>query len=232
MCILLGRLKDNMNLMRLFWAGVLTAAAPFAATAGPVYYLVTAQSGANTTIDAAHLTQWFPSSLGQSCLVSSCADVTVADFAPTFNWLLGGGNFTIKRGVSTSDSITLDLWDGPLGGTPGALTGTNLASVTLAAASVATSYTPTDFLFSTPVLMQTGHHYIATFTSVASTSGADQYFIKSPQVLTIQTTGDVPIILTDPGSAAPEPSTWAMMVGFLAVAVYAKRNRFSHSFSR
>lgn len=211
-----------MKLSTILMVGVLLVAAPFVASAGPVYYLVTAQSGANTTIDADHLTQWFPGSLSQTCLVSSCADVTVADFAPSFDWLLGGGNFTIKRGVSNSASITLDLWDGLVGGTPGALTGTNLGRVTLAAGSVATSYTPTDFLFSTSVMMQTGHRYIATLTSVASTSGADQYFIKAPQVLTIQTSGDVPVLLAAPGGV-PEPSTWVMMAGFFGVAALAKR---------
>ena len=170
----------QMTLSRLLLASVLTVAAPFAASAGPVYYLVTTQQGANTTIDADHLTQWFPSTLAQSCIVQSCANVTVADFAPTFDWQLGGGNFTIKRGVTNQDSIILNIWDGVVSGTPGTLTGTNVATVTLAAASVDTQFTSIDFLFTTPVTLLTGHKYVATLTSVASTSGADQYFHQGP----------------------------------------------------
>ena len=213
-----------MTLSRLLLAGLSAIAVPFVASAGPVYYLVTAQSGANTTIDADHLTQWYPSTLAQSCIVQACANVTVADFAPTFDWQLGGGNFTIKRGDTNQDSIILNIWDGVVSGTPAALTGTNVATVTLAAASVATQYTPTDFLFTTPVTLLTGHKYIATLTSVASTNGADQYFIKDPQVLQIQDSGGV--VLTD---TVPEPATWVLMAGFFGLAGLARRKGFRFS---
>ncbi|HXJ44594.1 MAG TPA: hypothetical protein VNH18_35230, partial [Bryobacteraceae bacterium] len=174
-----------MRLSTIFLAGVLTVAAPFAASAG-TYYLVTGQSSANTTIDADHLMQWTEPSSSQTCLVSgrgaTCTSFTSAYFNPTFDWDLGGGDFTIKSNGADAD-ITLSLFDGTVTGGPGGLTGSLIQSVTLASSALTNAYTATPFLFSTPATLLKDHHYIAILTSASSTGGNNQYDIKGIDTL-------------------------------------------------
>ena len=201
-------------------------AVPTVAFATPTtYYLVTGQANANTTIDSDHLMQWLEPSSGQACLTNTCTSFVTSFFNPTFDWDLGGGNFTIKSNGPTAD-ITLSLFDGTVTGAPGALGGTLVASTTVLGSSVTSTYTPTDFLFSGPVTLLTGHHYIAILSSTTGTNGADQYFIKGIDTLSIQSTttggGDTEI-LSDP-EAVPEPGTWMMMTsGIALVGLFRKR---------
>jgi len=214
-----------MNLARLILPVLVTLAAPLASHAGTVYYLVTGQSSANTTIDSDHEMQWIASSMTAGCLVTSCTNYSVADFDATFDWSLGGGNFTIKTNGGTNGDITLSIWDGGVSGTLASPVGTLVDSVTVAAGTVSSSYTPTDFIFTTPVTILTGHHYTATLTSPTGTNGNQQYDIKGIDTLTINSS-------TDGGGTSltpdvPEPSTGLMMLGsaaFALVAGYKRRN--------
>ena len=214
-----------MTLSKLFLAGMLTAAASFGASVGPTYYLVTGQSNANTTIDLDHLMEWTEPSSGQPCIVTGgpipCASFATTYFNPTFDWNLGGGDFTIKTNGATAD-ITLSLFDvtgGNVGGVPGALTGSLVTSATVVANTVSNAYTSTAFHFA-PVTLLTGRHYLAILTSATLTNGSNQYDIKGIDTLTIETVNQTPI--TDPG-AVPEPATWLLMSGFFGVAAFAKR---------
>jgi hypothetical protein len=132
----------------------------------------------------------------------------------------------VKAGNSPTDDITLRLWEGNVGGTLASPTGSLLQSAVVLSSSFSGSYTATDFVFATPVTIQTGHHYLLTLTSGTGEPGSQQYFVKGIDVLAMQDslsgTGN---ILSDP-AAAPEPSTWAMMLagGVLVLTSRLKRS--------
>jgi hypothetical protein len=194
------------------------------------YYLITGQANANTTIDSGHEMEWYAPSLTPSCLVTTCTTSPITQFDAAFDWSLGGGSFTMKVGNSPTDGITLTLWDGTVGGTLASPTGTMVASKTLPSSSVPGSYTAVDIVFDTPALIQTGHHYVLTLTSHTGQPGSEQYFIKGMDVLGIQDslsgTGNP---LSDSaggvGDQAPEPSTWAMMAGGVALVLVSRVKR-------
>lgn len=222
----------NWSIRNMRILALLLLALPSLAPAAS-FYLVTGQAAANTTIDSDHLMTWLDSGTSQPCLVSAgnCATFNSIYFAPTFNWDLGGGLFQIKRGVNSDVSITLDLWDVTtlaVGGTPGALTGTNLATVTLAPAAVSTSYTATNFDFSSPATLLAGRKYVATLTSAVGTNGSEQYFIKGIDALNISSsntgTGGTALAPLDQPSV-PEPSTWVSLVGGLGLVFFATRRK-------
>ena len=62
------------------------------AFAQSTYYLWTGQSGAQTQIDVDHKSSWY---------------ITVASGS---SFTFGGGKFTIKKGSSASDTISLELY--------------------------------------------------------------------------------------------------------------------------
>jgi hypothetical protein len=196
--------------------------------ADPIYYLITGQANANTTIDAGHEMQWSAPSLTPGCFVANCSTYPITQFDSTFDWLLGGGSFVLKAGNSPTDDIMLRLWEGNVGGTLASPTGTLLRSAVVLSSSVSGSYTATDFVFPTAVTIQTGHHYILTLTSGTGEPGNEQYFVKGIDVLAMQDslsgTGQV---LTDPTAPAPEPATWTMMAagGVLVLVSRLKRSR-------
>ena len=80
------------------------------------YFLVTGQSTSNTTIDSDHLMEWLDPSSNQACLTQTCTSFVTNFFAPTFDWDLGGGDFTIKRGPNSDQPITLSLFEGTVTG--------------------------------------------------------------------------------------------------------------------
>ena len=201
-------------MFRLLFLGLLGLVAPTLCPAGTVYSLMTGQATANTTIDSGHEMEWVAPSLTASCLVTSCQVFTTSYFDPTFNWSLGGGNFTIKVGNGVSADITLNIWDGTPSGTLTSPTGTLVDTVTVSGSSVSSSYTPTAFTFATPVTILAGHHYTATLTSATGTTGNQQYFIKGINTLSIVDSSGAS--LTDP-SAIPEPSPILLMAGGLAL---------------
>ena len=194
--------------------------------AGPVYYLITGQANANTTIDAGHEMQWSAPSLTPGCFVANCSTYPITQFDSTFDWLLGGGSFILKVGNSPTDDITLRLWEGNVGGTLASPTGTLLRSAVVLSSAVSGSYTATEFVFPTPVTIQTGHHYVLTLTSGTGEPGSEQYFVKGIDVLAMQDsltgTGQA---LTDP-TAAPEPSTWTMMAAGGVLVLVSRVKRF------
>ena len=134
----------------------------------------------------------------------------------------------VKVGNSPTDDITLRLWEGNVGGTLASPTGMLLQSAVVLSSSVSGNYAATDFVFPTPVTIQSGHHYVLTLTSGTGQPGNQQYFVKGIDVLAMQDsltgTGQG---LTDPTAPAPEPSTWTMMAagGVLVLASRLKRSR-------
>jgi hypothetical protein len=211
-----------MKMARLLIIALLPITIPTLCQASPVYFLITGQTAANTTIDSDHEMEWIAPTLSPTttCLVTNCQTFAVTQFDATFDWLLGGGTFTIKVGGGATDGITLRLWEGNVGGTLASPTGALLESAVVSASSVSSSYTPTSFLFLTAAAIQAGHHYVATLTSNTGTTGNAQYFIKGIDVLNIQDSNGGG--LTDP---VPEPSTWAMMAGGIALALVSRLQR-------
>ncbi len=126
---------------------------PGASYASSSYYLVTtSQASANTQLDSTHSRTW--------------------SFAPTFEWMLGGGSFSMKRGSGALEAI-LTLYVG---------TGNErqeVTSVTVQPTAVSsTSYAYANFLFSVPVTLIAGSQYTLELTSPSAGTGSQQYFIK------------------------------------------------------
>ena len=159
----------------------------------------------------------------------TCTEFSVSAFDATFNWELGGGNLDIKQNHA-ADDVTLALWDTTVGATlvpmlSGGpfinITGNLVDMVTVPASAVPGTYaTTTSFDFATPYTIQAGHSYIATLTSSTPSKSA-AYKIKQIAAVSIQDANGNP--LSD--SPAPEPSTWAMMAGGLALALVSARKR-------
>jgi hypothetical protein len=181
-------------------------------------------TGADTKVNSSAESDWYASSFTPNCLVGAgnCTSFAVTDFdtVSVAPYELGGGFFDIKESVNNTSTITLTLWDGNVGGTLAAPTGAILvASVTLLAGSVGSSYTPTSFTFPTPFTLQAGHSYVATLTSSAPANAG--WFIKtpnSPPFYTLQDPNGNP-----PPPQVPEPATSAMVGGALVIVARLKR---------
>jgi hypothetical protein len=180
--------------------GLLCSATP--AAAAPLYYFVTGQTGAQTQLDANHTTSW--------------------SFTATSAWTLGGGDFAMKDGSSTSANIALSLYQGT------SSAGTLLDSLTLTAAAFCTlhtgncgSFNSTPFHFATPFTLTAGLDYYLTLTSFSSDVQSQAYFIKDPGAVTIsdsngtalpgQTVGPAPA-----PTSIPEPASLALGATLLA----------------
>lgn len=124
-----------------------------AATVGD-YYLYTGQTGSQTQIDINHSKSW--------------------TFTAPSALVFAGGYFTIKRGPSTTATVTLSLYQGTDN------TGTLLKSKTLSPSDVTGSFTLTEFTFSSPETLVMGLSYYAELTSAAVDQQAKAYFIKAP----------------------------------------------------
>ncbi len=198
-----------MQLYRLSCTVFLFIILSTASHAATIYYVVTGQSNANTTVDSDHEDQWLGPSLSGSatCLATTCQTFSSLFFDPTFDWELGGGRFTLKTNGSTTDDITLTLWEGLPSGTVASPIGTQLASVTILSGSVPNAYASIDFLFGAPATLLTGHQYVLTLTSNTGNNGSEQYFIKGVDTLSVEDSGGN--TLTE---AAPEPSTAMLLI--------------------
>ena len=177
---------------------VLAAFAALPAQAGPTYYATTGQAGAQTQIDVGHS--------------------TTLSFRAASAWDLGGGNFTMKDGSSTSATITLSLYQGTSAAAP------LLRSITLSTATFCTlhtgncqSFSTTPLHFTSPYALTTGSDYFLTLTSPAVDQQSTAYFIKGLSTLAIldgtgaalpgQTVGPPP----PPPVIVPEPASLALL---------------------
>jgi hypothetical protein len=148
-----------------------------------VYYLSTGQSGQNVTVDSADSLYW---NLNESV-----------------NFVLGGGNFTIKSNSPTAD-ITLSLFLGT------SASGTFIDSVSVPSANVTGSYTSTPFDFSQTDTLSANTDYFVELTSATGTNGAKQYDIKDSGTFYITTSTGTTLTGTD-APTVPEPATLAIL---------------------
>jgi hypothetical protein len=179
----------------------------------PVYYFVTTgQQGAQTQIDVNHSSSWTFN--------------VVSDFT------LGGGKFEMKDGPQTVQDITLNVWQGSIGGTLYAQkTLTNPQFDTVHGGNPQ-SYDTTVFLFPLNVTLQGGNTYVVNLTSTAIDAQSKAYFIKGFDRGTFQDdNGNPPPNITEstvnePGySPTPEPSTWVTTTLAAAVLGWTRLRR-------
>lgn len=176
--------------------------------AGPVYYLATDQTGAQTQIDAAHTSKW--------------------TFVPNMQFDLGGGIFEMKDGSSTVADIRFSLYLG------NDATGTLLDSITLSHTSFCAqtvncgSFGRHDFLFATAVALTVGQTYYAELTSIANDVQSQAYFIKSDSSFVSDSNRNAinpqPVDQLN-SSSVPEPATGLLTLLGIAGAVVAARLR-------
>ena len=123
---------------------------PSVGRASTSYYIETAQTGAQTQIDALHTSNW--------------------DFTPTWGWNLGGGVFVMKAGSSTVGAITLTLYD---------LTDNlTVESISLTQTSFGNNYAPVTFAFTVPDTLTPAINYRLQLTSGVPNIQSQAYFIK------------------------------------------------------
>jgi hypothetical protein len=229
--------KSSRRLPALLAAGAIalgSAGLAARADASPVFYFYTFQSNAQTSLDSADSLSWsFSVAAGTS-------------------WDLGGGQFDLKDGPSTTGSIFLQLYEDG-GASPVVSRTMNNAQFVnahmIADGLVPGTDSPDDQSFNgngafTPVPFGTdaspvpftvdsdllGHSYILTLTSDAGTSGSQQYFVKG--------TGSGVFCSASPGSATtcdvslqppdttqiPEPMTLTLLAtGAIGLGVVRRR---------
>src|SRR5258707_493257 len=147
--------RGPMLLVGSLLLGLACAGAGSNANATPtIYYLSTGQTGAQTQIDTFHSTTWA--------------------FTATSDWELGGGNFTMKDGSSTTDDVMLTVYEGVDS------TGPQVAQIDLTNASFCTlhggncqNFNTTPFYFvdgsndPAPLSIANGQSYFVALTSTA-----------------------------------------------------------------
>jgi hypothetical protein len=183
--------------------------------AGPIDYLATNQTGAQTQVDVAHTSTWL--------------------FTPTIDFLFGGGLFDMKDGSNTSANLQLSLFQGS------DASGLLLDSVSLTHTTFCNQvpncnqFDLHQFFVTAPLLLTTGTTYFAQLTSLAPNTQNTAYFIKSTTSFIANQTG-VPVNpspiagagATGGGAptATPEPATFLLIgLGLGACALVERRKR-------
>lgn|GEM_PF-7015710 len=174
----------------IFAAGLVAAlvAGPAAARAD-TYFLSTEQSGADVTVDASHTDSWL---LNES-----------------LDFVLGGGNFTIKSNSPTAD-IVLSLYLG------NAITASPLDTVTVSKDLVTGQYSSVAFDFPNVDTLSANTDYFVALTSTTGTNGNEQYDIKDSGTFYITTAGGTALGASAPATDTPEPGSLAILGAGLA----------------
>src|SRR6478672_5737805 len=79
--------------IRLIFAFLVLILIPLLCQASPVYYLITGQANANTTIDSGHEMEWSAPSLTPSCFDANCSTYPITQLDSKFDWIMGGRRF-------------------------------------------------------------------------------------------------------------------------------------------
>lgn len=110
----------------------------------------------------------------------------IFNFSLADTYKLVGAYISLKKGSSTTASISIDIHSGANG------TGTIVASSAIAASSITQSYTDTGFLFNN-IILSPNIPYSLVISSSTSCSGSSPYSMKSGnfQVLNYDTGGQL-----------------------------------------
>ena len=172
------------------------------AQASIIDYLATGQTGAKTQIDTAHTSSWI--------------------MTPTINFSLGGGIFTMKDGSSSTDTVTLSLYQGVDD------TGTLLAQIALTNSVFCGqvgncgSFNSHDFFFTSAIALSSGVTYFAELTTPAANAQNVAYFIRDSTYFISDSSGLAvnprPVTFGAPAPSVLEPRTVLLFpLGFAAL---------------
>jgi hypothetical protein len=239
-----------MRKTRVGFLAIAVLALPVLSQASIIYYFDTGQTTAQPSIDTADYTAWWGTPAPGAPVLSgvSFSGIGSSFLDATFDWQLGGGNFDMKEGTGTSGTLTLSIWLG----SPTTNLAQALQYVTITAAQFCTEKTtlgngcqqlsagnPVPLYFTddhtfydpsvvanashfVPFQIVSGNNYTVELSSTASTSGNGQFFIKGPNLLSIQNPGGGSLT---PPALTPEPGTLAQLGSGFALCLMQLRKR-------
>jgi hypothetical protein len=189
--------------MRVIWrAGLAMLAAGYwftgSAEATPTtYFVTTGQTGAQTQIDINHSATWA--------------------FTATSDWLLGGGNFTMKAGNNATADVILSVYLGT------DATGTLLGAIDETEGGFCSvhggncqSFASTAFNM-TPINIESGNDYYIALASSALDQQTTAYFIKGLGATVADNSGNV--LAQSLTLSVPEPSSLLLIGGLIALGL-------------
>ena len=180
------------------------------ASAAPIYYLATDQSGAQTQIDVNHTSTW--------------------SFIPNVDFEFGGALLTMKAGQTASEPVRFRLFEGVDASGPTLIDVSLTAAAFCGQVSNCGNWEFHSFFPVAPVNLTSGNEYFGLLTSTAVDRQSKAYFIKDTYFISnLQGTAIQPQPIGALAPEVPEPASWMLMAAGAGMVGLGKWGRTRRS---